>query len=267
MSVPPPPAAPGGQPAPFGNQPPAGNQGAPGAFGPPPGQPGQPGQSGQFGQPGQFGPPPGQPAGAPPAFPPPGQPGQPGAFGPPPGQPFGPPPGQPAKKKLTWLRFVIPAVVIVLAVGSWVVSRQFGAAGAEVGDCLHIEKFERGESPDRIDCSDDSANVKIAAKLDSPSASCPTTDYDEYSVTGRGSYKLCLMINAHDGDCFANVMSGSDGYKRVPCTDPTAEVEFVKVVTGQADEAVCEGLEVDGALTYPEPATTFCLVAKNGASA
>jgi len=165
------------------------------------------------------------------------------------------------------VRIVIPIVVVVLGLGGWIVSRTFGTAGAEVGDCLHIEKFERGESPDRVDCGDDSANVKIAVKLDNSRGSCPNSDYDEYSVTGRGSYKLCLIINAHDGDCFANVMSGSDGYKRVPCTDPMAEVEFVKVVTGQADESACEGLDVDGALVYPEPATTFCLVAKGGSSA
>ncbi|WP_435061253.1 LppU/SCO3897 family protein [Amycolatopsis thermoflava] len=255
MSVPPPPAAPGGQPAPFGNQPPAGNQGAPGGFG-------QPGQSGQ---PGQFG----QPAGAPPAFPPPGQPGQPGSFGPPPGQPFGPPPGQPAKKsKLTWLRIVLP-IVVVVGVGIAAIINFVGSpASAAVGDCLQITEFKtNGDEPTKKDCGDQNANVKIAVKLDNASDSCPTGDYDEYSVSGRGDYKLCLMINAHDGDCFANVTSSTDGYKRVPCTDPTAEIEFLKVVTGQADEAACEGLEIDGAVTYSEPATTMCAVAKNGASA
>ncbi|GHF29866.1 hypothetical protein GCM10017786_74850 [Amycolatopsis deserti] len=260
MSVPPPPAAPGGQPAPFGNQPPAGNQGAPGAFGPPPGQ---------AGQPGQFGPPPGQPAGAPPAFPPPGQPGQPGAFGPPPGQPFGPPPGQPAQKRRfpVWLMIVIPIVVIGVVIGA-VVGFMKSPASASVGDCLQVTEFTtNGDEPTKIDCGDQNANVKIAVKLDNASDNCPTGDYDEYSVSGRGDYKLCLMINAHDGDCFANVTSSTDGYKRVPCTDPTAEIEFLKIVAGQADQAACEGLEIDGAVTYSEPATTMCAVAKNGASA
>ena len=243
MSVPPSPAAPGGQPAPFGNQPPAGT---PGVFGPPAGQ---------------FGPPPGQPAGAPPVFPPPS--GQPGQFGPPPGPPFGPT-GQPVRKRRfpLWLMIVLPIVVIALGVLS-VVSFMKSPASASVGDCLHVTEFTTtGADPTKIDCADQNANVKVAVKLDSSSSTCPTGDYDEYSVSGRSSYKLCLMINAHDGDCFADVTSSTAGYKRVACTDPTAEIEFVKIVTGQADEAACEGVKIDGAVTYSEPATTMCAVAR-----
>ncbi|NIH87220.1 LppU/SCO3897 family protein [Amycolatopsis granulosa] len=241
MSVPPPPVPPGGQPAPFGNQPPAGNQGAPGAPG------------------GQFGPPPGQPAGAPPAFPPPGQ------FGPPPGQPFGPPPGRPMQRKRRplWLLILVPIVVVGLIVVAAVAFLN-SPDSAAVGDCLHITEFSKsGDRPTKIDCGDQEANVKVGVKLDDSSSKCPTGDYDTYSVTGRGDYKLCLMINAHEGDCFADVTSDTAGYKRVPCTDPAAEIEFVKIVTGQADESACTGVKADGAVTYSEPATTMCAVAKN----
>ncbi|GAB3566639.1 hypothetical protein GCM10027445_13780 [Amycolatopsis endophytica] len=268
MSVPPPPAAPGGQPAPFGNQPPGqpgpGNQGGfgapgqPGQFGPPPGQPGQPGQPGGFPPPGQ----PGQPGGFPP-------PGQPGAFGPPPGQPFGPPPGQPAKKnKLGWLRIVLPIVVVAIVGIVAIVNFVGSPDSAAVGDCLQVKTFSSSEEPSKIDCSDDGANVKIAAKLDSASADCPGENYDTYSVTGSSSYRLCLMINAREGDCFANMSSSTqDGYKRVPCTDPTAEIEFVKVVTGQAAESVCDAVDGSIPVVFPEPATTMCAVGKDGSSA
>ena len=170
------------------------------------------------------------------------------------------------KRFPVWLMIVIPIAVVGLVIAG-VVGFLNSPATASVGDCLQVTEFTtNGDEPTKIDCADQNANVKIAIKLDEASSSCPSGDYDEYSVSGRGDYKLCLMINARDGDCFANVTSSTAGYKRVPCTDPTAEIEFVKVVTGQADEAACAGLEIDGAVTYSEPATTMCAVAKNGAA-
>ncbi|MDQ0379202.1 LppU/SCO3897 family protein [Amycolatopsis thermophila] len=162
---------------------------------------------------------------------------------------------------------VAPIVVVGLVVAG-VIGFLNSPDSAAVGDCLQVTEFKyNGDEPTKIDCNDQNANVKIAVKLDDSSSECPTGDYDSYSVSGRGDYKLCLMINAHEGDCFANVTSDTAGYKRVPCTDPTAEIEFLKIVTGQADEAACQGLKYDGAVKYSEPATTMCAVAKGGASA
>ena len=244
MSVPPP--APGGQ------QP----VGQPDPYGPPPG-----GQQ-QYGQPGQYGPPPGTP--------PQGQPGQ---YGPPPGQ-YPPPPGQPGfppappapPKKSKAGRFIglgIGLVVLIGVVIAGIVAFGNSPASSNVGDCLSITEFTRGgDDPAKADCNDPKANVKIAAKLDSASDDCPggsDSGYDTYSVSGRSSYKLCLMINAKQGDCLANFTSKTKGYQKVPCSDPTKDAELVKVVEGQASDSVCEGTDATRVAIYPQPPTTMCV--------
>nr|WP_225440057.1 hypothetical protein [Amycolatopsis eburnea] len=238
MSVPPP--APGGQ------QP----VGQPDPYGPPPG--GHPQQ--QYGQPGtppqgQYGPPPGQ-------FPP-------GQF--PPGQQgFPPAPPVPKKSKAgTFIKFGVIGVVVIVAVVVGIVSFANSPASSKAGDCLTITEFTRGgDDPAKADCNDPKANVKIAAKLDSSSQDCPggsDAGYDTYSVSGRSSYKLCLMINAKQGDCLANFTSTTKGYVKVSCTDPTKDGELVKVISGQADKNLCQDTEATRVAVYPEPATTMCV--------
>ncbi|GLY35061.1 hypothetical protein Amsp01_010850 [Amycolatopsis sp. NBRC 101858] len=244
MSVPPP--APGGQ------QP----VGQPDPYGPPPGgQPQQYGQQGQYGAPGT---------------PPQGQPGQ---YGPPPGQ-YPPPPGQPGfppappapPKKSKAGRFIGLGIGVVVLIGV-VIAGYFAfkssPASSNVGDCLSITEFTRGgDDPAKADCGDPKANVKIAAKLDSASDDCPggsDAGYDTYSVSGRSSYKLCLMINAKQGDCLANFSSQTKGYQKVPCSDPTKDAELVKVVEGQASDSVCEGTDATRVAVYPQPPTTMCV--------
>ncbi len=235
MSVPPP--APGGQ------QP----VGQPDPYGPPPG--GQPQQP--YGQPGPYGPPPQ---------------GQPGQFGPPPGQPGFPPvpPAPPKRSKAPRLILAgIGALVVVAIVIIGIVSFMKSPATSNAGDCLSITEFTQGgDEPAKADCNDPKANVKIAKKLETASEDCPggsSAGYDTYSVSGRSSYKLCLMINAKQGDCLANFTSQTKGYLKVPCTDPTKDGELVKVVTGQADKNVCEGTDATRVAVYPEPATTMCV--------
>lgn len=247
MSVPPP--APGGQ------QP----VGQPDPYGPPPGgqpQYGQPGAYGQApqgqmppGQPGQYGPPPGQ-------YPPP-----PGQF--PPGQQGFPPPVPKKSKAGTFIKAGVIGVIVIVAVIVGIVSFSKSPASSKAGDCLSITEFTRGgDDPAKADCNDPKANVKIAKKLETASEDCPggsDAGYDTYSVSGRSSYKLCLMINAKQGDCLANFLSQTKGYQKVPCTDPTKDGELVKVVAGQASESVCEGTEATRVAVYPEPATTMCV--------
>jgi hypothetical protein len=257
VSVPPP--APGGQ------QP----VGQPDPYGPPPGgQPQQPygQQQPQYGQPGAYGQPPQGP---------PGQPGQPGPYGPPPGQfPPGPgfaggqpgfppaPPAPPKKSKALWIRLAILAVILAVGGTVAVISFMNSPESSKVGDCLKITEFKSGAEPSKADCNDVNANVKIAARLDGAGDQCPGTGdgaYDTYTVSGRTSYKLCLMINAKQGDCLANFSSQTQGYKKVPCSDPTKDAELVKVVNGQADKSVCEGTDATRVAIYPEPATTMCV--------
>jgi hypothetical protein len=192
--------------------------------------------------------------------------GQPDAFGPPPtGQPAGfPQQIQPKKSKLRWLRFAIPVLVVVLSAGAFAVNYFTGTDGAKVGDCLVVSEFTSKADPKQADCAGAEANVKVAAKVDE-NASCPEGTYDEYSQTGRISYKLCLMVNAKQGDCLANFTSATSGYKKVPCSDPAKDAEFVKVVDGQADRALCEGTEATNALTFSTPPTTMCVIKAGGA--
>jgi hypothetical protein len=235
VSVPPP--------APGGRQP----VGQPDPYGPPPG--GQPQQYGQpgtppQGQPGQYGPPPGQ-------FPP-GQQG------------FPPAPPVPKKSKTgTFVKFGVLAVVVIAAVVVGIVSFTNSPASSNVGECLAVTEFvQGGDAPAKADCGDPKANVKIAAKLDSASDNCPggsDAAYDTYSVSGRSSYKLCLMINAKQGDCLANFSSQTKGYQKVACGDPAKDAELVKVVEGQASESVCEGTDATRVAIYPQPATTMCV--------
>jgi len=254
VSVPPP--APGGQqpvgqPDPYGPPP-----GQPGQYGPPPGQYGPP-----PGQPGQYGPPPGQQGQY---GPPPGQPGQ---YGPPPGQPaFQPVPGAPIKQKSgigKALLFRLIGVAVVLVIGGIISFISFSNSpdSSNVGDCLKVTEFKSGSEPDKADCNSLEANALIGAKLDSASASCPSDVYDSYSVTGKTSYKLCLVINAKQGDCLANFNSDTKGYQKVPCTDPTKDAELVKVVEGKSDKALCDDTDAKYAIAYPQPARTLCVKA------
>ncbi|WP_246257976.1 LppU/SCO3897 family protein [Amycolatopsis anabasis] len=195
----------------------------------------------------------------PPGQVPPGQlppPGQPGAFGPPPGIPE-----QPKKKgKGRLIGILIAAVVVIAAVVFGVVNFTNSAASAVAGDCLNVKEFKNNtEEPAKVDCNAPEANVKIGVKLDNSSDKCPGEFYDTYSVSGKRSYKLCLMINAKQGECWSNLDTGTDGYQRVPCTDPKADGKFVKVVPGTADEKACDGIDPVKALVYAQPPTTLCL--------
>jgi len=195
--------------------------------------------------------------GRPPYGPPPGQPG---VFSLPPGQPYGPPPGRPAGRSKKWV--VVPIVGAVLVIGlvvAGLIARTSSPDTAAVGDCLNVKEFTEGSEPAKVACTDPSANVKVAVKLDSSDAQCPDNSYDEYSVSGSGAYKLCLIPNDKDGDCLANF--GSDttkGYQRVDCADPTAEVKVVKIVAGVADQSACDGTDATLYVTYPQPKSTYC---------
>ncbi|WP_027928497.1 LppU/SCO3897 family protein [Amycolatopsis benzoatilytica] len=246
MSVPPP--APGGQP-PVGPSDPYGTPGQPGPAGY--GQP-MPGGAPYPGQPY-----PGQPNGGP-------QPGQPPFDG----QPV-PPPGQtvfPAPAPKSKMRFVRLGLVLLLVIGgivAGIVSFTTSPDYANAGECLKITEFKQGANPDKVDCGDPSANVKIGVRVEGKSDTCPAGNYDRYQVSGGKDYLLCLMLNVKQGDCLKNVKSDTAGYQKVSCTDPAAEAEILKVIDGKADEQACAGTDASGGLTYAEPKTTICVKLKN----
>ena len=228
--------APGGgqQPPPYGQQPP-----------PPYGQPSPPPYGQQPPPPYAQQPPPygQQPAGPQPAGP----------------QDYPPaPPGQPVRKSGKKRAFLIAGIVAVaLVVGIVLVStlNKNSASKANAGDCIKVNSAtEKSADVEKIDCNDKAAVFKVAKKLGNDTDQCPTPDYERYTQSGGGSdFALCLMLNAKEGDCFANI---DDPAKRARVDCANGEVKVAKVVD-KADEAACGG---DGQpIVYPEPATTFCL--------
>ena len=281
MSVTPP--APGGQ-SPVGPPDPYGRPS--GGF-PPPGQPGQfppPGQM-PYGQPGaeQYGQQPFAPPGteqqygqqpfAPPSaeqpFAPPGQyvqpaPGVPGQYGQPMPGPYGMPGQfQPApmapKSKFRYVRLVLSLVVLAGIVVIGIFAHSSSPDSSQAGECLKVTEFTTGVTPDKADCNDAAANVKIGARLDNSADKCPEGMYDEYEVTGGSDYRLCLVINAKQGDCLTGFQSRTAGYRKVPCSDPAKDAELVKVVDGQEGEAVCEGTDATDYRSYSQPKLTLCI--------
>ncbi|GLZ32747.1 hypothetical protein Lesp02_49350 [Lentzea sp. NBRC 105346] len=243
------PPPPGGFPPPPGQQPPQwGQQPPPPPYGTPPqGMPGQP-MPGQL-MPGQ--PMPGQPM--------PGQPGQP-PMGPP-GFGGAPMPAPPPKKagpgRLLGcgLGLVVVVGLIIFGITQW----GTGPGSAKAGDCIKVNSAKINDADvEKIDCNSSEAAFKVAKNLDSSTDKCPTGDYAEFRSSGRRSngYKLCLMLNAKEGDCFkeeGSIVAGKT--TKVTCSS-SATYKVTKVVSTVDKDACADGEEYS---TYSEPATTLCL--------
>jgi hypothetical protein len=149
---------------------------------------------------------------------------------------------------------VVAAVIglIVIAVANWGTS----ARAAEEGDCIKVISAGDAEAG-QVECSAPEAIYKVARKLDSAVGRCPEGDYTEWTGGKRtDTVKLCLMLNAKEGDCFKTTTSGgNETDERVACS--SADFKVVKVVTGSADKTACATGNL--AATYSQPATTLCL--------
>lgn len=231
---------PPGGPRPPGPPPPPGQQPPPPPYGqvppgpPPPGAPPPPPPYGQV------------PPGAPP---PPGPPGQPPASPP---YPSAPPPSRGGSNKKV-LQIVGGLVVVAVIIGAVLFFNRNAASSAEVGDCIKvISASSVNAEVEKIDCGSDEAIYKVAKKLDSSTATCPSDAYNSYSEEDR--FTLCLALNVKQGDCLGGVQS-PETIKRVNCA--AAEIAVVKVVDGQADESLCPE-QAQQVVTYPEPPQTVC---------
>jgi hypothetical protein len=152
---------------------------------------------------------------------------------------------------------IVGIVAVALIIGGVlvVVLNKNNVSNANAGDCIKVNSATaKSADVEKIDCNDRVAVFKVAKKLGNDTDQCPTQDYEKYTQTGRGSdFALCLMLNAKEGDCFANI---EDPAKRARVDCANGEFKVSKVVN-KADEAACGS---DGQpLVYPEPATTFCL--------
>ncbi|WP_228688243.1 LppU/SCO3897 family protein [Amycolatopsis keratiniphila] len=167
-------------------------------------------------------------------------------------------PSAPKKAKLRWLRFAIPVLVVVIGGGLFLFNHFTGTGSAQAGDCLSVTEFSRAaDDPKQIDCGAPEANVKVAARVGG-GESCPEGGYDSVSMSGRISYKLCLMPNVKQGDCLKGYISQTAGYQKVSCTDPAKDAELVKIAN-VSDEGTCEGTEAKRVATYSTPPTTYCI--------
>ncbi len=143
------------------------------------------------------------------------------------------------------------------------------ASRAQAGDCIDfiVERAPAageliGEAAaQKIDCDDDAAAYEVAVRLDDPRGSCPGEGYAFYFQEGGpfGKFKLCLIPNVAEGDCFVESQTKTD---RFACTEGerTDAIKVLRVVEGAADEEGCADIDGDDvyAVTYPTPPRTIC---------
>lgn len=145
------------------------------------------------------------------------------------------------------------------------------ASRAQAGDCIDftVERAPAagelvGEAAaEKIDCEDESAAYEVGVRLDDPRGACPGEGYAFYFQEGGpfGKFKLCLIPNVAEGDCFVESQTKTD---RFACTEGkrTDAIKVLRVLKGTADEERCAdmggGEEEVYALTYPTPPRTIC---------
>jgi hypothetical protein len=169
-----------------------------------------------------------------------------------------PPPAEPGRSgRLPKVVLGIVLLVIAGLVLYFLIRAGQEPVAAEPGECIKVVSAQDAEI-ERVDCAAPEAVYKVAARLTSTSAACPEGEYSE--LTSGSSMKLCLMLNAKEGDCFSTTFAGRNRtHERVPC-GPSAEYKVVKVVTGKADSKLC--VNGDVVASYTEPPMTICLTAK-----
>jgi hypothetical protein len=154
---------------------------------------------------------------------------------------------------------VILGAVVLAALGIaayFLLNGTKGAIAAAQGDCLKVVSAAEATT-ERADCDDPEAVYRVAKRLASTSGMCPVGEYSELT---SGEAKLCLMLNAKEGDCLTTTATGrNQTHQRVAC-DAAAEYQVLKVITGKADSTACEQGNV--VASYAEPPTTICLSVK-----
>jgi hypothetical protein len=151
-------------------------------------------------------------------------------------------------KKIAWGVAALAAVLIIG--GLWFSG---DTPGAKAGDCASISGSAEQPEFHALDCGSDRANVKVAKVIEPGGLGCPATGaaYSTYAA----DVTLCLMPNFVEGSCYGQ--DEQSGIAKVPCGTP-GSVRVAKAVSGKV------GCGDNRAVSFPEPATTFCL-AEGGA--
>lgn len=181
-----------------------------------------------------------------------------------------PPELKPRTGRAIAIAAVCTALVCVLGLGGLVaLAVTTDASRARAGDCVDFiveEAPGAGEligeaAAQKIDCEDEDAAYEVGVRLDDPRGACPGEAYTSYFQEGGpfGKFKLCLIPNVVEGECFVESQTKSD---RFACTEGkrTDAVKVLRVVKGTADENRCADIDRDEvyALTYPAPPRTIC---------
>jgi hypothetical protein len=159
-------------------------------------------------------------------------------------------------KKFGLIAAVLVALVAVLyVIGSVSKNAEEKAARAQVGDCASVAETGEERPYERIDCSSDQANVKVAT-IEPHGARCPSggAPYSTFTT----DVVLCLVPNFVEGSCY-----GQDehaGIVKVQCDAPRS-VRITRALTGPTEGDVCGE---DRKVVFPKPVLTFCLAENDG---
>ncbi|WP_194834251.1 hypothetical protein [Nocardia sp. XZ_19_369] len=176
---------------------------------------------------------------------------------------LGIPPTPPGQKPGRAVRIGIVAALVVgvavcLVIGFWV---SMPSAPADdtiaAGDCAKVWGTTSDADLEKADCVDPQANYRVAVRVDNGTEACPSGDYAYYKRAGLDGYRLCLTLNAAEGECFED-LPGSISRKT---TCDLGKYRVGKVVRGTTDRMTCgTDTTAEWALVYPTPERmTLCM--------
>lgn len=156
------------------------------------------------------------------------------------------------------LAVLVVGVVVCLVVGVFVNMKSApGEAKITAGSCAKVWGTTSAAELAQVACTDPEANYRVALRVDNDVDACPSADYAYYKMAGPDGYRLCLTLNAVEGDCFEDLPGFVS--RKTPCAPRSYRVS--KIVPGAMDRLLCgRDTRAQWGLVYstPEPAT-ICL--------
>jgi hypothetical protein len=166
---------------------------------------------------------------------------------------------EPKKKKglPKWLTGIIAAVVVAGGVFAFNYFTD-DVAQAKAGDCAKVSGTESKPEYSAAACDSADANAIVGKAMSNTSEACGGNGYLEFTQkASKGpDTKLCLVPRLEEGQCYKIDDTDSVAITKQACD--ANNIKVVKVVKDKADEALCGG-EGGAAITFPEPASTYCL--------
>ncbi|WP_107654394.1 LppU/SCO3897 family protein [Nocardia suismassiliense] len=176
---------------------------------------------------------------------------------------LGVPPTPPGKKRGRVVRIGIVAALVVgvaacLVIGFW--GSMTSAPDDDpiaAGDCAKVWGTTSDADLEKVDCVDPQANYRVAVRVDNATDACPSGDYAYYQRAGLDGYRLCLTLNAAEGECFED-LPGSIS-RKADCA--LGKYRAGKIVRGTTDRMTCgTDTTAEWALVYSTPERlTICM--------